>query len=181
MPIPKLLAAACAAALLGCGGVAAADEQTQAALCKQTLDAMARGEPERAADLMLQGQPFDVRALKVDEFDLDTLRIMLRRSYEGVVRQNGGGSLQTREPLPEQRFGDRIAVMERWDFANGNKPYAGCVRFPTPQGWMTNMQFGPNPQEINAKLQAAAAGNPYPAATTGAAPPSPPPSRQPSR
>jgi hypothetical protein len=162
MLIPKLLTAVCAAALLGCGAVVAADEEAQAALCKQTLDAMARGQPEQAADIMLQGQPFDRRDLKVDEFKMDTMRIMMRRSYESVVRQNGGGTLQGREPLPEQRFGDRIAVMERWDFANGHKPYAGCVRFPASHSWMTNIQFGPNREEVSAKLQAAAAGNPYP-------------------
>jgi len=78
-------------------------------------------------------------------------------------RVRGPAADPSREPLPERHFGARIGVIERWDFGDGRKSYAGCVRFPNDVAWMTNLQFSPDESFVTGKLQDAAAGNPYPA------------------
>jgi hypothetical protein len=157
-----VVAGACA--WFAAGAVAlAADDQTQARICKRLLDAMADGKPEQATDIMLlEGQPSGIQITKEGESNLDTMRMTMRRTYEGVLRNNGGNPPQAREPLPERHFGDRIAVVERWDFGTGRKFYAGCVRYPEKTAWITNVQFSPEESFVVSKLQDAAAGKPYP-------------------
>jgi hypothetical protein len=166
MKIPRfpgsIVAGLCTAAWLATGA-AAADDRPQAQICKRVLEAMADGKPEQATDIMLEGQPAPIQISKEGEFTLDTMRMNMRRTFDGVLRRNGGNPPQAREPLPEQRFGERIAVVERWDFGNGHKSYAGCVRFPDKVTWNTNLQFSPDESFVMSKLQDAAAGQPYPA------------------
>jgi hypothetical protein len=160
----SIFAAACVAAPLATAANAANDERAQAQICKRMLDAMATGKPEQATDIMLlEGQPSGITISKEGEFNLDTMRMNMRRSYEGILQRNGGHPPQAREPLPERSFGERIAVMERWDFGNGKTSYAGCVRFPDDKAfWTTNLQFSPDESFVVSKLQDAAAGKPYP-------------------
>ena len=126
-----IIAGVCAAWLAsGADAIAAADDAAQAQICKRMLDAMASGDPERATDIMmLEGQPGDVRVSREGNANMAKLRSVTRRLYDGVIERSGGKP-HAREPLPERKFGERIAVLERWDFGNDRKLYAGCVRYP---------------------------------------------------
>ena len=160
-----IFAIMCAAWLAGADAIAA-DDAAQAQICRRTLDAMASGDPERATDIMmLEGQPGEVRVAREGNANMAKLRTVTRRIYDGVVERSGGKP-QAREPLPERKFGASTAVLERWDFGNGRKLYAGCVRYPekgTPDIWGSNMQFSPDESFVLSKLEEAAAGKPYPA------------------
>ena len=129
---------------------------------------MASGDPERATDIMmLEGQPDDVRVSREGNANMAKLRTVTRRIYDGVIERSGGKP-QAREPLPERKLGERTAVLERWDFGNGRKLYAGCVRYPEKASWGSNiwgsnMQFGADESSVTSKLQDAAAGKPDPA------------------
>ena len=164
-----IIAGVCAAWLAsGADAIAAADDAARAQICKRMLDAMARGDPERATDIMmLEGQPGDVRVSREGNANMAKLRTVTRRIYDGVIERSGGMP-QARDPLPEQKLGERTAVLERWDFGNGRKLYAGCVRYPEKASWGSNiwgsnMQFGADEATVTSKLQDAAAGKPYPA------------------
>lgn len=163
-PSSNAVAVACAMLLPASGAAAAAtDDQAQAQVCRRMLDAVAGGNPDRAADIMLlEGQPPGIQVSKDGEATLQQMRALMRTTLEGALQRNGGTRPQAREPMPERRFGERIAVIERWDLGNGNKAYIGCVRFPDQVAWMTNVQVSPDESFVAAKLQEAAAGKPYP-------------------
>jgi hypothetical protein len=166
-----IFAAVCAAWLAAGAQAIAADDAAQAQICQRTLDAMASGNPEGATDIMLLEGQGPMQVTREGEANLGKMRAATRRIFEGVAQRNGGNP-QRRAPMAERRLGAGIVVMERWDYANGAKAYAGCVRFPaknsgsqnTPQNtWTTNLQVGPDEASVTHKLQQAAAGKPYPA------------------
>jgi len=162
MPVLRAVVLAIGTIWLTADALAAgpADDRAQAAICRKMLDVMAAGRAEEAADIMLlQGQPFKADASRESASNLETMRGVFRRAYEGLVRQNGGGPVKGRERLPDQKEGQRIVVTERWTFDEGHKPYAGCVRFPHKSGsWMTDVQFGREHAGITGKLRASARG-----------------------
>jgi hypothetical protein len=162
-----IIAGVCAAGLAsGADAVAGAEDAAQAQICKRMLDAMASGDPEHATDIMmLEGQPGDVRVSREGNANMAKLRTVTRRIYDGVIERSGGKP-QAREPLPERKLGERTAVLERWDFGNGRKLYADCVRYPEKASsniWGSNMQFGADEATVTSKLHDAAAGKPDPA------------------
>lgn len=169
----KILTLVCATLLLvDSARGQSAEERRRADLCKQMLAAFAKGEAERVVDFMLESAPRSVTSTKEVEEGIPKLQAALREAYEHTVRNNGGGRVQDREPLPEQRMGQSIAVLERWDFGNGHKPYAGCVPYASDGQWLFNIQVSRDPDFVTGKLREAAAGNPYPAPapTTGKSP-----------
>jgi hypothetical protein len=150
------------AALLAAAPAAAsgwADDQAQAQACGRTLELLTTAKIDEAVDtIFLEAQPWDGQAVKARpdyEKMADSMRGFMRAGLESVHKQNESTIVRAHPMVSRPMLGERLVHLEQWEFDNGRKVYAGCVRWPNAapgKGWVTEMEFGPDQAEVIRKL-----------------------------
>jgi hypothetical protein len=136
-----------------------ADDEAQAGACEKTLELMTASKIDEAIDtIFLEAQPWDAQAAKTRpdyEKIADSMRGFLRAGLESVHKQNESTNVRSHQTVSRPTLGERVVHLEQWEFDNGRKVYAGCVRWPNPgsgRGWVTEMEFGPDQAEVIRRL-----------------------------
>ena len=136
-----------------------ADDEAQAEACETTLELMKTSRIDDAIDtIFLEAQPWDGQAVKARaEYEkmADSMRGFMRAGLESVHKQNESTTVRSHQMVARPSLGERIVHLEQWEFDNGRKVYAGCVRWPhaSPgRGWVTEMEFGPDQAEVVRRL-----------------------------
>jgi len=138
-----------------------ADEQTQADVCWKALGHLALNRIDETVDtLLLEAQPWTAQEGKSHpnyEGIATTMRDYARRAYESVHEQNSAKSVRSRGPASRVRFEGLIIHLEPWEFDNGRRIFAGCVRRPqsiASAGFLTDLEFGPDRDEVLRRIEA---------------------------
>jgi hypothetical protein len=136
-----------------------ADDQAQADTCQRTLELLTDGKIDEAVDaIFLEAQPWNGEAAKARaEYQkmADSMRLFMRAGLESVHKQNESTTVRSRQMVSRPTLGERIVHLEQWEFDNGHKVYAGCVRWPNVapgRGWVTEMEFGPDQADVIKRL-----------------------------
>ncbi|UVF19568.1 hypothetical protein HPT29_024665 [Microvirga terrae] len=154
-------ALALAASMLASSALAAewADDEAQADACERTLALLTTGKVDEAVDaIFLVAQPWDPRAVRArQEYAklADSMRGFVRAGLDAVHRQNDSTIVRSHRRVSRPTLGERVIHVEQWEFDNGRKVYAGCVRWPNAapgKGWVTEMEFGPDEAEVVERL-----------------------------
>jgi hypothetical protein len=136
-----------------------ADDQAQAEACGKTLELLTTSKVDEAVDtVFLEAQPWDGQVVKARaEYEklADSMRGFMRAGLESVHKQYESTIVRSHQLVSRPTLGERIVHLEHWEFNNGRKVYAGCVRWPnvsSGKGWVTEMEFGPDQTEVVRKL-----------------------------
>jgi hypothetical protein len=126
-----------------------ADDQAQAEACQKTLGLFAANKIDEAVDTMFfEAQPWDgqkaqeMRGHATYEKAADAMRDTFRRAIEHLLKANDATAVRYRGPVSRLTLAGRIVHLEQWQFDNGRKIYAGCVRRPSSDasGWRTDIK-----------------------------------------
>ena len=150
---------ALAAAMTPASAAGWADDEAQADTCEKTLELLTTGRIDEAVDMIfLEAQPWDGQAVKTRaEYGkmADSMRGFVRAGLESVHKQNESTTVRSHQTVSRSALGERIVHLEQWEFDNGRKAYAGCVRWPNAapgRGWVTEMEFGPVQAKVIERL-----------------------------
>jgi hypothetical protein len=150
---------ALAAAMTPASAAGWADDEAQADTCEKTLELLTTGRIDEAVDMIfLEAQPWDAQAVKTRaEYGkmADSMRGFVRAGLESVHKQNESTTVRSHQMVSRSALGERIVHLEQWEFDNGRKAYAGCVRWPNAapgRGWVTEMEFGPDQAKVIERL-----------------------------
>ena len=125
----------------------------EANICSQELVTMAKGDAAGSVKLMTIETAGNTQA----EAKILQLRVGIQRIIE-EVRKFGGAAPVATQSLPDLIIDadGNIVRREIWTLPNGQKLFAGCVRYPAGNNfWSTSVQVEANLAVLDLKLKAA--------------------------